>query len=661
MAKLTTEEFIKRAREVHGDKYDYSKVEYVDSKTKVCIICKEHGEFIQQPNNHLRGIRCPKCGAEIRRKKRTHSVEDFLKKAKSIHGDKYDYSKVDYVNKKTKVCIVCPTHGDFWQSPEKHLFGQGCDKCFRKSIAKQYSMGRDKFIKRANTIHNGFYDYSGVDYVNGHTKVKIKCPIHGFFMQDPASHLAGHGCPVCADVENGKKKQKWTPENCQEEARKYKTKVEFQKRSAGAYNYALGKGILETFDWFEELKKPNGYWTRERCEEEARKYHTKGDFLKGCGAAHNAAVRNGWLDDYVWLIDQRIDIIKDKIDSVYVYIFEDTKVAYVGRTLIRRQKKRDREHIFNLDNDNVARYAKKNHVPVPPMIILESNLTLEEGLDREDFWRRWYEDHGYTMLNRLATGIGKGSLGGISHGKWNRKTCLIEAQKYKSASEFGKANGSAYDAARRNGWIKDYIWFDVLWEPKWDKESCYKEAKKYKTRGEFQKKCRGGYQKAWKMGWLEEYDWLKSRKTKPAGYWDNYDHCYEEAKKYKNRKKFQIGCVSGYNYALKNGWLDDYVWFDKKQKHNYWNRETCYEEAKKYHSRSEFEKHAVRAYELAHANGWLEEYTWFEKLTDFWTYDACKAEASKYVKRSHFKEGAPGAYTKSRINGWLDDFFPPKR
>ena len=150
------------------------------------------------------------------------------------------------------------------------------------------------------------------------------------------------------------------------------------------------------------------------------------------------------------------------------------------------------------------------------MIIIESNLTLEEGLDREDFWRKWYEDHGYTMLNRLATGIGKGSLGGISHGKWNRKTCFEEARKYHSASEFGKANGSAYDAARRNGWIKDYTWFDVLWEPKWNKESCYKEAKKYKTRGAFQKGSGGAYKKALKMGWINEYDWMPSCHHSPS-------------------------------------------------------------------------------------------------------------------------------------------------
>ena len=346
---------------------------------------------------------------------------------------------------------------------------------------------------------------------------------------------------------------------------------------------------------------------------------------------------------------------------MYVYVFEDTKVAYVGRTLMRRQKKRDKEHIFNLYNDNVARYAKKQHVPVPPMKILESNLTLEEGLDREDYWRKWYEQQGYTMLNRLATGIGKGSLGGISHGKWNKKTCFEEAQKYNSAHEFEDANGSAYDAARRNGWIKDYTWFNVLWKPKWNKETCYKEAQKYKTRTEFQKGSAGAYNKALRRGWIEDFDWMPSRHQKPAGYWDNYDHCYDEARKYRSRRSFQRGSMPAYMKAWKYRWLDDYVWFDEKQKHNYWNKETCFEEAKKYHSRSEFGKHAVRAYELALANGWIDDYTWFKKLTNFWTYDACKAEASKYEKRSHFKANAIGAYTKSRINGWLDEFFPPNK
>ena len=293
------------------------------------------------------------------------------------------------------------------------------------------------------------------------------------------------------------------------------------------------------------------------------------------------------------------------------------------------------------------------------MTILETNLTLEEGLDREDYWRKWYEKQGYTMLNRLATGIGKGSLGAISHGKWNRTACFKEAQNYNSSREFEKGNGSAYAAARRNDWLKDYTWFVKYWEPKWDKETCFKEAKKYKTRTEFQKSSFVAYNKALRKGWIDEYTWLYSRQTKPAGYWDNYEHCYEEAKKYKNRRAFLKGCSGAYQKALKNGWLDDFVWFKEMKKPNgYWNREKCYEEAKKYSSRSEFQRNAKGAYLLAFKEGWLDDYIWFKPLTGYWTYEACKAEAAKYEKRGHFKAGSKGAYTKSRINGWLDEFFP---
>ena len=449
---------------------------------------------------------------------------------------------------------------------------------------------------------------------------------------------------------------RWTRELVEKEARKYTSKYDFYTGSKNAYEAAVKYGWLDSFTWLEYFVRPNGYWTKTRCREEALKYSSKKEFRKGSPAAHAAAAKRGWLDEFVWLIDKRIDIIKDKIDSVYVYIFKETKAAYVGRTLIRRQKKRDNEHIFNQYSDNVARYAKKHHIPVPKMTILESNLTLKEGLEREDYWRKWYEQQGYMMLNKSATGIGKGSLGTISHGKWSRKRCFEEAQKYKSSREFEKANGSAYVAAQRNGWLDDYVWFVKRWESKWNKETCYEEAKKYKTRSEFQKGCPAAYSKALKKGWIYEFVWLTSRNQKPQGYW-TYEHCYEEAKKYSSRKNFEDHCKGGYLKAVKNGWIDDYTWFSKKQKNHYWDKETCYEEAKKYKTASEFARNAVRAYELARSNGWTENYTWFDKPFR-WTKELCEAEVRKYTKRSLFKKGSPGAYSKSRVNGWLDEFFP---
>ena len=136
MRKLTTEEFIERAKKVHGDKYDYSKTEYANNYTKVCIICPEHGEFWQTPNCHLDGQGCPKCGIKKRSVNKTLTTEEFIKKAMDIHGDKYDYSKVQYLNNRTKVCIICPEHGEFWQTPHNHLKGNGCPKCRNSHLEK---------------------------------------------------------------------------------------------------------------------------------------------------------------------------------------------------------------------------------------------------------------------------------------------------------------------------------------------------------------------------------------------------------------------------------------------------------------------------------------------------------------------------------------------
>ena len=119
---MTKEKFIEKAKAIHGDRYDYSKVEYSNNRTKVCIICPVHGEFWQTPHTHLQGCGCPACYGT---KKRTK--EEFVEEARKIHGDRYDYSRVEYINNKTPVCIICPEHGEFWQKPENHLVAkQGC-------------------------------------------------------------------------------------------------------------------------------------------------------------------------------------------------------------------------------------------------------------------------------------------------------------------------------------------------------------------------------------------------------------------------------------------------------------------------------------------------------------------------------------------------------
>lgn len=141
--RLTTGEFISKAKEIHGDKYDYSKVEYVNAHTPVCIICPEHGQFLQMPSNHLKGRGCSKCSNN-----RKLTLNEFIEMSKKIYGDKYDYSKVNYINALTKVCIICPEHGEFWTTPNNHLRGHACPICKQSKLERDIEHNISNFIEQ---------------------------------------------------------------------------------------------------------------------------------------------------------------------------------------------------------------------------------------------------------------------------------------------------------------------------------------------------------------------------------------------------------------------------------------------------------------------------------------------------------------------------------
>ena len=193
MKKLTTEEFIEKAKKIHGEKYDYSKTIYEKCNIKICIICPEHGEFWQTPSEHLSGYGCKYCGGTNKL-----TTEEFIEKAKKIHGDKYDYSKAEYINSKTKICIICPKHGEFWIRPNDHLNGQGCRKCSDELNGLKKRKTKEQFIEEARKIHGNKYDYSKVEYLGLNKKVCIICPEHGEFWQSPYGHLRGDGCSKCS-------------------------------------------------------------------------------------------------------------------------------------------------------------------------------------------------------------------------------------------------------------------------------------------------------------------------------------------------------------------------------------------------------------------------------------------------------------------------------
>ena len=191
--QMTKEVFIQKAKSVHGDKYDYSKVEYNGRKNEVCIICPIHGEFWQTPSNHLNGNGCIKCNGGIQ-----YTLDEFISKAKLIHGDKYDYSKVEYVNCFAKVCIICPIHGEFWQSPSKHLYGQGCKKCGQLIIAEQRKLTNTEFLERAREKCGGLFLFLS-EYSSMYNPVLLECTKCGHqFYKVPNKILFGSStCPKC--------------------------------------------------------------------------------------------------------------------------------------------------------------------------------------------------------------------------------------------------------------------------------------------------------------------------------------------------------------------------------------------------------------------------------------------------------------------------------
>lgn len=187
MRKLTTQEFIDRARAVHGDKYDYTLSVYKSARENILIHCQKHGVFEQSPDSHLQGNGCSICSG-----KKKHDNDSFINQAREVHGDKYIYSLVKYSGAKKHVSICCHEHGEFKITPTNHLSGNGCPNCSGKKTHI------NDFVKQANLVHVFKYDYLKVEYVNARTKVIITCPEHGDFTQTPSSHLSGVGCPGCA-------------------------------------------------------------------------------------------------------------------------------------------------------------------------------------------------------------------------------------------------------------------------------------------------------------------------------------------------------------------------------------------------------------------------------------------------------------------------------
>lgn len=196
---ITTEQFIEKAMLIHNNFYMYNLTCYINNSTKIVVTCPIHGNFHQTPGNHLMGHGCPNCRNEKLGKLKRSNIQEFIQKSIELHGNKNDYSKANYTNNRTKVCVTCLTynHGDYWITPNNHLKGKGCPKCKSDKLSLDRRITIEQFIEKARVIHGNKYNYSKSIPTNYHLKVIIICSKHGEFKQTIGSHLSGSGCPVC--------------------------------------------------------------------------------------------------------------------------------------------------------------------------------------------------------------------------------------------------------------------------------------------------------------------------------------------------------------------------------------------------------------------------------------------------------------------------------
>lgn len=216
-----TDYFIEQSKQNNRHIYNYALTHYEGAKKNIKVICKKHGVFEIEASSHKMGRGCPHCSMERINSSSISNTDDFVLKAKNIHQDTYNYELVNYKNAIDKVIIICDIHGIFYQSPNGHLSGRGCQYCAYEENSKKQSNNTEYFIKKSKEVHGDKYKYDKVSYINNTTPVLIYCPIHGYYKQLPTSHMSGHGCRYCNQYYYSIK----TAKKHKEEFKKIKTKV----------------------------------------------------------------------------------------------------------------------------------------------------------------------------------------------------------------------------------------------------------------------------------------------------------------------------------------------------------------------------------------------------------------------------------------------------
>jgi len=364
------------------------------------------------------------------------------------------------------------------------------------------------------------------------------------------------------------------------------------------------------------MRKPAGYWNKEKCQEIALKYKYKKDFIKNDINAYNAAHRLKYLDD---ICDHMIEIGNLKRRCIYSFEFDDNSV-YVGLTLNINERKTD--HLCR-EKSSVFKYLDKNK---NNFIFkqLTDYLPINEAKDMEGKYVNQYKEKGWKILNKVKTGgVGGNTL------YWTYKKCKEEALKYKNKSSFNKKSRGAYSSASKNKWLNDICSHMIeLQKPKgyWTFDKCQECASKVNNKKDFKLKSPTAYDVSRKNKWLNNICSHMIELQKPKGYW-TFDICRNEALKYNSKTEFLKNSSAAYDFASRQKWINNIC--SHMIHHNgkvLWTYEKCKEEALKYDYKTDFNKFSHVVYNISYRHGWLNE------ICSHMTKKLNRTKSSIYVK-----------------------------
>lgn len=348
----------------------------------------------------------------------------------------------------------------------------------------------------------------------------------------------------------------WSKEDCFNLCRTCKTKTELISKSRYVYKKMLENGWFDEVDWLEKRTWEPLKWDKESIFNECRKYSSRHELEKNNPYLYRVVKNNNWFEQMDW-IKRKPSVY---LSGYFVYVYKDdvNKVAYIGLTCDK--KRRDQAHRNEMSYGRYEMspvynyFINEIHMEIPEPIYLESNISREEAVEKEDFWRYEYVRKGYRVLNKAKTGKGSGSTGGGSI-KWTKNKVFEISKNFTKRSDFQDAHNRPYTIARKNGWLNEMTWLKPSYQF-WDnKEDVMTEGRKYETLTDFREKSKGAYEHARLNGWLKEMTWFKLLK-RPNGYWTK-ETIFEESKKYKNISEFEKYCSRAVAVARKNGWHKD--------------------------------------------------------------------------------------------------------